>query len=131
MAAGRRSKLSRICAWIVGLPVLVAVVLFALDNRGDLVLGFWPVPWKVSLPIYLWVLGFVLAGFLFGGVVAWISGHRKRAALHRARLEVERLQDEVAELQRRLAAAETAQRAPAAPGNAADQARRQLVVANS
>lgn len=130
MATGRRWRLSRILAWIIGLPVLVAFILFALDNRGTLVLGFWPVPWKLSLPIYLAVLAFLLVGFLSGGVVAWLSGHRKRAALGRARAEVERLARENTELQRRLAAAEAAQRPPiaASPG---DQARRQLVVANS
>ena len=127
----RRSKLSRILAWLIGLPVLVACILFALDNRGTLVLGFWPAPWKLSMPVYFAILATVVIGFFLGGLVAWLSAHRKRAELHQARLEAERLQDQVTELQRRLAAAEAAQRAPAGPQGAADQARRQLVVANS
>ena len=130
--AARRSTFVRIIAWLIALPVLLACILFALDNRGTLVLGLWPVPWKYSLPVYVWMLGAIVVGFLFGGLVAWLNAHNKRAALHRARLEVERLEADVAELQRRLTAAEAAQRPPAAPGtNATDQARRQLVVANS
>ncbi len=130
--AGRRSKLSRLLAWIVGLPVLVACVLFALDNRGTLVLGFWPAPWKLTGPVYLIMLAAVVIGFLFGGIIAWLGGHRHRAALGRARAEAERLQSEAAELRRRLDAAEKAQRAPAvASAASSDQARRQLVAADS
>lgn len=133
--AARRSAFSRLIAWLIGLVVLGAFILFALDNRGSLVLGLWPVPVKYSLPIYVWMLGAVLVGFLFGGIAAWISGHRKRAELGRARAQIQRLQDENADLQRRLTAAETAQRPPLGPPvgapTAADQARRQLVVANS
>jgi uncharacterized integral membrane protein len=130
--AGRRSKLSRLLAWIVGLPVLAACVLFALDNRGTLVLGFWPAPWKLTGPVYLVVLAALVIGFLFGGIIAWLGGHRHRAALGRARAEAERLQVELAELRRRLDAAEKAQRAPAVASAASgEQARRQLIAADS
>lgn len=130
--AGRRSRISRFLAWIVGLPVLVACVLFALDNRGTLVLGFWPAPWKLSAPVYLIVLAVLVIGFLCGGIVAWLGGHRHRAALGRARAEAERLQVEAAELRRRPDAAEKVQRAPAvAPPSSSEQARRQLVAADS
>lgn len=103
-------------SWIVTLPVTVVVVIFAVANREQAVLSFWPLPWSAGLPIWLIVLGCLLTGFLFGATVAWLSGGPRR---RRARQTAERARElarQLAELQRR----QTAQQAgpPAIPGGA-------------
>jgi len=94
-------------SWIVTLPVTLLVVVFAVANREEVVLSFWPLPWAPPLPIWLIVLGGLLVGFLLGATVAWLSGGPRR---QRARQTAERARElarQLAELQRRQAAAAT------------------------
>ncbi len=84
-----------ILSWIIGLPVAVAVVLFALSNRQDVTLGFWPWDGAILLPAYLLALVPLLAGFLLGTASAAVRGLRYRRA---ARVEAKR----AAALQREL-----------------------------
>jgi len=130
MAARRGSVLRRLAFWILGLPILVVAILFAIENRGALALNFWPTGYVLTLPVYVAVFGAVVVGFLFGGTVAWLAQHHRRAAQRQAEREADRLRDEAERLQRRLDAMEAAQR-PAIPPAAApdDRARRQLVAA--
>ena len=91
-------------SWIVTLPVTLVVVVFAVANREEVALSFWPLPWSAGLPIWLIVLGCLLAGFLLGATVAWLSGGPRR---RRARQTAERARElarQLAELQRRQAA---------------------------
>jgi uncharacterized integral membrane protein len=94
-------------SWIVTLPVTLVVVIFAVANRELAVLSFWPLPWSAGLPIWLIVLGCLLAGFLLGATVAWLSGGPRR---RRARQTAERARElarQLAELQRRQAVSQT------------------------
>lgn len=129
MAERRRSRTLRVVRWILALLVLAAAVLFALENRGSLALNFWPTGYVLTLPVYLAVFAAVVVGFVLGGIVAWFAGGRRRAEQREAERWHERMRRENEELRRRVEAAEAA--AKQAPLAAADQARRQLVVANS
>jgi uncharacterized integral membrane protein len=95
-------------SWIVTIPMTVAVVVFALANRHDVVLYFWPFPWTRDLPLFVIVLCCLLIGFLLGAILAWMAGAPRR---RRARQTAERARDlarQVTELQRRQQAAERA-----------------------
>jgi len=131
MAERRRSLIKRVAWWVLGLPILVAAVLFAIENKGDLALRFWPTPYAVTLPIYAAVFGSLLVGFFFGGFCAWVAQGRRRAAQRQAEREAERLKREAEDLRRRLDLLESAQRPVPPPVITQEQARRQLVVANS
>lgn len=81
------------------LLALVAVVLivFATNNQQIVSLSLRPFPLELDTGLYLVVLLTLLAGFLLGAVVTWMSGHRRRReARHKAR--------RVDELERALAA---------------------------
>lgn len=99
-------------AWIVTVPIAIAIVLFAVVNRADVALSLWPLPWEIQAPLFLFTLGAIVFGFFFGALVTWISGGRTRQRLRHA-------QRELAEAQALLKQAQ-AQHGPAAsPGGKA------------
>lgn len=74
----------RILAWLIGIPVAILAIVFAVVNRQLVTVDLWPLPWTVSLPLFLMVLGAMGLGLAFGGAVVWISAG---AARKRARAE--------------------------------------------
>lgn len=83
-----------IIAWLIGLPLAVAIVLFALSNRGTVTLGFWPFEPTVTVSLYVAVLVPLLIGVAFGWLIglprAMRNGSRSRAQSRRiAELEQE------------------------------------------
>lgn len=92
---------------MVAVPVAVIVVLFVVSNREDVPISLYPLPpFLGPVPVYQVGLGGVFAGFLCGGLVAWLSGRRwRRRARDEARARL-RAAAENAVLKRRLATAE-------------------------
>lgn len=74
----------RYIAWLIGLPVAIVAITFAVINRQVVTIDLWPLPWTASLPLFLMVLGALGLGMVAGGVIVWVSGGRTRA---RARAE--------------------------------------------
>ena len=74
-------------SWLIGLPLAVLIVLFALSNRQGVAVGLWPFEEGVVLPVFLAVLLPLLAGFLLGFVTAGARGlkHRRNARIHAKR----------------------------------------------
>jgi uncharacterized integral membrane protein len=60
--------------WLVTLPLALVLVVFAISNRGDIILTLWPFPLTLQAPVYLVTLLALLAGFLIGELTAWING---------------------------------------------------------
>lgn len=91
--------------WLAATPVALLIVVFAVANRHEVRLEFWPLPWALDLPVYLVVLGVLAKGLVLGSVVTWLSGHktRRRAREQRRRAE---------SLERQLRAAESAASSP-------------------
>lgn len=93
----------KLLSWLIGLPVAVVAILFAVVNRHAVQVGLWPLPWQVNLPLYLLVLGALAVGLIVGGVIVWVSSGKVRSRARRegrrARAlerEVEALRDEPA-----------------------------------
>ncbi len=108
---------------MAAVPVAAAVVLFVVSNRDVVQIKLYPLPSILDpVPLYWVGLGGAFAGFLCGGLVAWLSGHRwRRRARDEARVRL-RAAAENAALRRRLATAErvasTASGEPLAAPNA-------------
>ncbi|WP_374655154.1 lipopolysaccharide assembly LapA domain-containing protein [Dongia sp.] len=83
-------------AWIVTLPVALLVILFALMNRQEVSLSLWPLPWDISAPLFMFTLGAIVFGFLFGSLATWLSGGHTRQQLRAARRELAQARDEAA-----------------------------------
>jgi uncharacterized integral membrane protein len=88
-------------SFIITLPVTLVVLVFALSNRGPIGLTFWPLAITIDLPIYLVVLGSLVAGLLLGGVITWLAGRRVRRQARRLQQETRRQAAEIADLKKR------------------------------
>jgi putative membrane protein len=63
-------------------------------------LSLWPLPWEIEAPLFLFTLGTIVFGFLFGAAVTWISGGTTRQKLRAAHRELAHAQDELVALKR-------------------------------
>ena len=95
----------RLFPWFVVVPTALAVVAFSVSNRAPVTVDFWPLPFTSEFRVFAVVLVSIFAGFVLGGLVAWISGGRRRrrarAMARRAKAaetEAARLRDQVADL---------------------------------
>jgi len=79
----------RIIRWIVTGLVALIIVDFAVSNRGEVTLGFWPLPETLTTELFVPVLLALLLAFLAGLVVAWVWswGVRRRARKHQRRID--------------------------------------------
>ncbi|MHA1597904.1 MAG: LapA family protein [Alphaproteobacteria bacterium] len=116
--------MTRLISWIIMLPLLVAVVAFTVSNRGRVTIDLWPLPFSYDLPVFAIGMGGVFLGFLFGAIVAWVSGGKTRAfgrqlmrSLDSSRREEAHLKEQI----RKLEATPPAS-APALPGKRSDAA---------
>ena len=65
-------------AWLLTLPLAVMVVVFAVHNRGPVVIDPWPVAPPFALPLYLIALGAIVFGFIAGALVQWVATGKRR-----------------------------------------------------
>lgn len=100
----------RIASWLIMVPALVAVVVFALNNKTPVALDLWPFGFLVEMPTYLALFLALGLGVVVGGVVAWISQGRTRSSLRDeayegevARRELRAEKERVRELEAELA----------------------------
>ncbi len=96
----------RLFSWIVVVPTALAAVAFSVSNRAEVSVSFWPLPFTSEFRVFTDVLVSIVAGFVRGGLVAGISGgkrrRRARAMARRAKAaeaEAARLRDKVADLE--------------------------------
>jgi uncharacterized integral membrane protein len=87
-------------AWIVTLPIIAVVTVFAVMNRQDVALNLWPLPWEFAMPVFLLTLLLILFGFCFGVLVMWFSGAKQRRQLRRTRRELDEAKLELHTLRR-------------------------------
>jgi len=81
--------------WIVSIPVIIIVALFAVNNRQGVALNLWPLPWDVSAPLFMLTLGAILFGFLFGCLVMWLTGGKHRRRLRETRRDLDAVRSEL------------------------------------
>ena len=105
--------LKRILNWVVGLPIAIIGVGFAVANREWVTVSFDPInraqPFA-TMNMPLWVLFFagIFVGLFIGWFVAWRGAGRHRRSARDARIELMRAQQqherEKRELQQQLPA---------------------------
>jgi uncharacterized integral membrane protein len=97
--------LRRILRWVVGLPVIILVIAFAVANRRWTTLSFDPFTQaapRIAMDMPLWLLFFIgiFVGIITGWIGAWLAQGKHRRAAREARAEVGKLQVELADLRK-------------------------------
>ena len=87
-------------AWIVTLPIIAIVTVFAVMNRQDVALNLWPLPWDFAVPVFLLTLLLILFGFCFGVLVMWISASKQRRQLRTVKRDLDEAKMELHTLRR-------------------------------
>ncbi len=82
----------RIISWIIGAPVAVLLISFAVANRHWVDVSFDPInkadPWlSVSLPVYLLLFAGMFIGMMVGGFVVWARQGKWRKAARLAQAD--------------------------------------------
>ncbi len=81
-------RMRRLLRWVLGLPSLVVLLLFALANRQQVRVSFDPLGGGeplLALEVPLWLVFFagVLVGLLAGGIATWLRQAKwRRQARH-------------------------------------------------
>jgi uncharacterized integral membrane protein len=93
--------LRRILRWLVGVPVAIIVIVFAVANRRPVVLSIDPVspdaPFaSVSMPLWLLLFVGIFIGILVGWSACWLAQGKWRRAAREARDEASSLKQEMA-----------------------------------
>ena len=91
-------------SFIISIPIMVVLVVFAIDNRESISLSFWPLPWTLALPGFAALFVTLLIGFFAGAIAAWLSGGRTRQRLRQTSETARAQAHQIAEHERRLAA---------------------------
>lgn len=89
----------RFLAWLIGIPVAVVAIVFAVVNRHLVSVDLWPLPWTVGLPLFLLVLGALGLGLAIGGIVVWISAGSARSRARAESRRANRLENRVRALE--------------------------------
>ncbi|WP_185961411.1 lipopolysaccharide assembly protein LapA domain-containing protein [Telmatospirillum sp. J64-1] len=93
----------RVLAWLIGLPVAVIAIVFAVSNRQTTTVELWPLPFTFSLPLFLIVLVPFMVGLLAGAVILWFSQGRRRSAARADRRRLRALERENEQLKAKAA----------------------------
>lgn len=110
--------LRRLLSGLIGVPLAILIVLFAVANRQDVVVGFDPFApdapaLAVTLPLFAVILISLMAGVVTGGLASWAGQRRWRKEAKRRRVETSRLEAEREAARREAAEARNALALPA------------------
>lgn len=92
-------RFSKLIAWLIAIPLAVVVAFFAIANRQSVTIDLWPLPFAMTLPLFIVLLGTVIFGFLIGACVHWIIAGRLRLRASRAQRRAEIAEQELARVQ--------------------------------
>lgn len=85
-------------ARLIWVPLALVGLVFAIANREKVAISLWPLPWDVTLPLFMVILGVLMVGLVVGGLMVWLGGHHHRATARQQTRSNERLRRQVAEL---------------------------------
>jgi uncharacterized integral membrane protein len=76
--------------WILTAPIVVIVVLFAVSNLDSVTLHLFPLPYDLTVRLYLLTLITLFMGFVLGSIVTWVADRKRR---RETRAQAKRLQE--------------------------------------
>jgi uncharacterized integral membrane protein len=98
---------SKLLFWIFAVPLAILIIVFSVNNRTDVVLDLWPLDMVTApVPVFSVALTSLLAGFLIGGIIAWLSGGAARKRARRMTRRAEAAERLLVEAEQRIQALE-------------------------
>lgn len=91
-------RFSKLVTWLIAIPLAVAVAFFAIANRQSVTVDLWPLPYAMTLPLFIIIIATVIFGFLIGVLVHWIIAGRLRLRAIRAERRAEIAERELAHM---------------------------------
>jgi len=91
-------KVRAVLRWIVGIPLLLLMILFALSNTEPVRLGLFPTDYSIEVPLSVAILIAMGIGFFLGGLRLWFTALHHRRAARRAQDAVRLLEAKHQEL---------------------------------
>jgi uncharacterized integral membrane protein len=87
--------LRRIVAAVILVPLAIIIVAFAVANRQAVTISFDPLgetpAVSLAMPLFVLILGLLIAGVIIGGVACWLGQGRWRGAARRFERDVQML----------------------------------------
>ncbi|MDW3205307.1 MAG: LapA family protein [Alphaproteobacteria bacterium] len=114
--------ISKILGIVIGLPIIIVAVAFAVANTGPVALGIYPFETVVELPIALLVFIVLLIGFTIGAISAFLGAGRLRRRVRNAEFRLRQMEMNAARVKREeeaMAARERQEAALQKPSNRA------------
>lgn len=87
----------RIIYWIFAGLLAALAGLFALGNRGDVRVDFWPLGPAFEMPVFVALVGALYIGFGLGAAIAWLAQGRTRKRAREATRRADALARELAD----------------------------------
>ncbi len=92
-------RVKKIVSAVIGIPIAVLLILFAVANREPVTLSLDPFApdtpaLAVSMPLFVLVILALMLGVIVGGVADWLRQGRYRKEARSRRAEVRRLEAE-------------------------------------
>lgn len=94
-------RVRAVLRWIIGIPLLLLMVLFALSNTASVRLGLFPTDFTIEVPLSVAILTAMGIGFFLGGLRLWFTALHHRRAARRAQDAVRLLEAKHQELKSR------------------------------
>jgi uncharacterized integral membrane protein len=99
----------KIVTVLILVPLVIAIVMFAISNRAPVLLGFDPLGaqppmFAMPMPLFLALLFALIAGVVIGGASAWSRQSKWRRRARRVAAELKAAQAENAALRKQLEA---------------------------
>src|SRR5579871_1741247 len=91
----------RFLAWLIGIPLGLLLVLFAVSNREFVTVGIWPFTDGISAPAFVIALVPFGLGLVLGAIFAGIGTVRAHWRHQGAARKVRRMEEEMAEMRAR------------------------------
>jgi uncharacterized integral membrane protein len=107
--------IGKVLGLLIGLPIMLVAVLFAVANFQPVSFGLYPFDFQVELSLALALFLFLLLGFLIGAGAEFIRGGRKRRDLRAAQFRLRSLEIEAARAKRDAEAREDSAKAANLP----------------
>jgi uncharacterized integral membrane protein len=87
--------------WIVAIPLLLLMVMFALSNSEPVRLGLFPTDYSIEVPLSVAILIAMGIGFFLGGLRLWFTALYHRRVARQAQNSVRLLEARHQELKAR------------------------------